>query len=153
VRPGLGDHAGIVSRGVAFAIDVVIAMVTASAGYLVALAMLEAVGVTTRSRATDLAALGNLLALPVVFAVYCSGFWALLGRTPGMMALGLRVVTAEGHPPGVVRSVVRALGYWVSAVGFAGFLWIAVDARRQGFHDKLAGTYVVYDWAGAPSRH
>ena len=28
-------------------------------------------------------------------------------------------------------------------VGLLGFLWVAWDPRKQGWHDKLAGTYVV----------
>ena len=46
------------------------------------------------------------------------------------------------------QPVVRVLGYIVSAILMLGFIWIAVDRRRQGFHDKLAGTFVVYDDTG-----
>jgi uncharacterized RDD family membrane protein YckC len=28
---------------------------------------------------------------------------------------------------------------------FIGFIWIGIDRRKQGFHDKIAGTLVVYD--------
>lgn len=142
------DLAGVVSRGAAFAVDAVVALVVATLGYQVALAVLGVVGLTAASGTTDVTALGYLLSLPVVFALYCAGFWTLLGRTPGMMVLGLRVVAGDGGPPGAGRSVVRALGYWVSAIALLGFLWVAVDPQRQGFHDKLAGTYVVYDRAG-----
>ena len=140
--------AGVVSRGAAFTIDAVVALVAATLGYEVALAALRVLGIVSMSSATDGTVLGYLLSLPILFAAYCAGFWALLGRTPGMMVFGLRVVTGEGDPPGPARSVVRALGYWVSAVALAGFAWIAIDRHRQGFHDKLAGTYVVYDWGG-----
>jgi hypothetical protein len=34
----------------------------------------------------------------------------------------------------------------ISGILFLGYLWILFDNRRQGFHDKLAGTYVVYSW-------
>jgi uncharacterized RDD family membrane protein YckC len=44
-----------------------------------------------------------------------------------------------------VRSLVRVLAYSVSAILLLGFLWIAVDRRRQGFHDKIAHTFVIYD--------
>ncbi|HEX6423609.1 MAG TPA: RDD family protein [Acidimicrobiales bacterium] len=148
MTPGPADLAGVVSRGVAFAVDAVVALVVATLGYQVALAVLGVVGLASTSGTSAATALGYLLSLPVVFAVYCAGFWALLGRTPGMMVLGLRVVAGDGGPPGAGRSAVRALGYWVSAIGLVGFLWVAVDRQRQGFHDKLAGTYVVYDRAG-----
>jgi uncharacterized RDD family membrane protein YckC len=41
--------------------------------------------------------------------------------------------------------VIRAAAYAISAIFLIGFAWIAVDRRRQGFHDKLARTFVVYD--------
>ena len=62
-----------------------------------------------------------------------------------MMLLGIRVVTVTGDPPGIGRSSIRAVGYWISAILMLGFAWIAVDERRQGFHDKLARTFVIYD--------
>jgi uncharacterized RDD family membrane protein YckC len=33
---------------------------------------------------------------------------------------------------------------------YLGFLWSLVDNRRQGLHDKVAGTCVVYAWAARP---
>jgi uncharacterized RDD family membrane protein YckC len=146
LRAGPEPYAGIVSRGIAFSVDAVIALVVATGGYQVAVAVLATIGVTTMWRGDGATALGYVLAVPVVFFFYCAGFWTLLGRTPGMMLLGVRVVTAGGTPPGARRSVIRALGYWVSAILLLGFVWIAVDRRSQGFHDKLAGTFVVYDW-------
>jgi len=39
---------------------------------------------------------------------------------------------------------VRYIGYFVSVIPFGlGFIWIAFDSKKQGFHDKLAGTVVV----------
>jgi hypothetical protein len=33
----------------------------------------------------------------------------------------------------------------ISAIPFSlGFLWVSFDRRRQGWHDKVAGTYVTY---------
>ena len=40
----------------------------------------------------------------------------------------------------------QALAYLISAILFLGYLWILFDNRRQGFHDKIAGTFVVYSW-------
>jgi uncharacterized RDD family membrane protein YckC len=139
-------YAGVVSRGSAFAIDALAAVVVCTVGFQVTLAILATVNVTSFSAGGDAKALGFVLAVPMFFALYCAGFWALVGRTPGMMLLGVRVVKANGDPPGVRRSIIRAFGYWVSAVLLLGFAWIALDRRSQGFHDKLAGTFVVYDF-------
>jgi uncharacterized RDD family membrane protein YckC len=90
-------------------------------------------------------AVGYLLSLPIVFLTYSAVSWSFAGRTPGMALFGVRVVRLDGTPVNPARSVVRALGYIVSAILMLGFIWIAVDRRRQGFHDKLAGTFVIYD--------
>ena len=42
------------------------------------------------------------------------------------------------------KAILRYIGYIISGlVLLIGFIWIAFDARRQGWHDKIAGTYVV----------
>lgn len=147
----VGTYASLVSRGLAFSVDAVITIAVATVGYQLALAALSIIGVTTMWSGGGAAALGYLLAVPVVFIVYCAGFWTLLGRTPGMMLLGLRVVALDGGPPGGKRSLIRVLAYWISAIFFLGFAWIAVDRRNQGFHDKIARTFVVYDWDDHPA--
>jgi uncharacterized RDD family membrane protein YckC len=80
--------------------------------------------------------------LPAVAIVL---FWVYRAATPGKMLLRARIVDAEtGAPPSVGQCVGRYLGYYVSIFTlFLGFLWIAFDPRKQGFHDKLAGTVVV----------
>jgi uncharacterized RDD family membrane protein YckC len=86
------------------------------------------------------------LALLQVFPiVYFVGFWTWLGRTPGMMLFGLRVAReADGTKPGLGRSFLRYVGYWIAWITlFIGFIWVAFDNRKQGWHDKIAGTLVV----------
>lgn len=71
--------------------------------------------------------------------------WSAFGRTPGKALLGLAVTTPGGGRPGVLRSLLRLLGYTLSAIPLgAGFLWVLVDDDRRGWHDYLAGTFVVY---------
>lgn len=148
MKPGPDDYAGVISRGIAFTLDATAAVLVATVGFQVAVAVLATVRITDSTLVGTGKLLGYALTVPLVFVAYCAVSWALIGRTLGMMLLGLRVVKADGEPPGVWRSVVRALGYWVSAILMLGFIWIALDQRRQGFHDKLAGTVVVYDWPG-----
>jgi uncharacterized RDD family membrane protein YckC len=43
-----------------------------------------------------------------------------------------------------MQYIIRYLGYYVSifALGL-GFLWVAWDDKKQGWHDKMAGTVVI----------
>src|SRR5437667_11014378 len=74
-------------------------------------------------------------------------FWRYQGATPGKIAIGARIVDAEtGGPPTTGRLALRFLGYLVSALPlYLGFVWIAFDRRKQGWHDKIAGTVVIPD--------
>jgi uncharacterized RDD family membrane protein YckC len=74
-------------------------------------------------------------------------FWRLRGATPGKMAISARIVDAKtGGRPSTPRLIVRYIAYIVSTLPlFLGFVWIGIDRRKQGFHDKIAGTLVVYD--------
>jgi uncharacterized RDD family membrane protein YckC len=68
------------------------------------------------------------------------------GGTLGMRVLGLAVVHAEtGERIGVGRALVRYVGYVLGAlVCYLGWLWVAFDADKRGWHDMLATTVVVY---------
>jgi uncharacterized RDD family membrane protein YckC len=82
------------------------------------------------------------LALLLPLAYFVVG-WSL--QTPGMAVFKLRVVRAdtnEAISPGTafVRSIGLLISVWVL---FLGVLWVAFDRRKQGWHDKFAGTVVV----------
>jgi uncharacterized RDD family membrane protein YckC len=83
----------------------------------------------------------------LVPALIVLAFWRRYGATPGKMAVGARIVDARtGAAPSTGRLVVRYAGYLVSMLPlFLGFAWIAIDRRKQGWHDKIAGTVVVND--------
>ncbi len=87
--------------------------------------------------------------LSSVFITYYSYqlfFWTALGATPGKLILKLRVVDAKGREIRFLRSLLRTLGYVVSLCTFCiGFFHILLDPFAQGLHDKIAGTYVVYE--------
>jgi len=75
---------------------------------------------------------------------YFTWFHGIGGRTPGKILLGLRVIQASGDPmtPGV--AFLRWVGYLISGSVFClGFLWVAFDGRKQGWHDKIAATLVI----------
>jgi uncharacterized RDD family membrane protein YckC len=78
-------------------------------------------------------------------------FWIARQATPGKMALGIRIVDAgTGGKPRNGQLVLRYFGYYVSMLPlFIGILWVAFDSRKQGWHDKIAGTVVVRTKRGA----
>lgn len=82
--------------------------------------------------------------LPALAAIL---FWKYRGATPGKMLISARIVdAATGGALSSGQLVGRYFAYIVSLVPLGiGFLWIAFDKRKQGWHDKLAGTVVIYD--------
>ena len=53
--------------------------------------------------------------------------------------------TADVYGDGRSEQLIgRYLGYYVSTIPLMlGFLWVAFDARKQGWHDKMANTVVI----------
>lgn len=81
----------------------------------------------------------------IVFWLYHWLFIGLKGQTLGKMAVGIKVINAAGSVPGLGRAALREIpGKILSAIAiFLGFLWVAWDRQKQGWHDKIASTYVV----------
>ncbi|MEP7291175.1 MAG: RDD family protein [Chloroflexota bacterium] len=66
------------------------------------------------------------------------------GQTPGKKMMGIRVIKVSGEPLQPADVIVRYIGYYINtAIIFLGWIWAFFDANSQGWHDKLAGTYVV----------
>lgn len=152
-------YAGFVSRLIAFTIDLIIInvisiIIVASTGLI---ANFFGLGNTTGPIKTVLdftiSTLENgtlliTLSFTSMFgAAYLLFFWVLVGVTPGKALLGLRIVRTDGRPLNIGRALLRLIGYWLSALLlFLGFVLVIIDNRRQGLHDKLAGTVVIYNW-------
>jgi uncharacterized RDD family membrane protein YckC len=147
-------HAGFVSRGIAFSVDIVVMSLV----LLLAIAFLQAIlGFFTlygllgqRAVQSDLfhaISVGVVAVIGAAIAIgYPVGFWVLLGQTPGKLLMGIRIERIDGRPLTIRRALLRYVGYWLSAIPLGlGFLWVLVDERRQSWHDKLAGTYVTYE--------
>ncbi|MGA2863154.1 MAG: RDD family protein [Verrucomicrobiota bacterium] len=87
----------------------------------------------------------------LVALAYFAGMWAWKGTTIGGIVLGLKVVRLDGQPLPFTVALVRALAAAFSIIVlFLGFLWIAWDAEKQGWHDRIAGTVVVRLPRGTP---
>lgn len=78
-------------------------------------------------------------------AVAVISFWVTKGATPGKMLVHARIVdaTTGGRPTGA-QFVGRYFAYILSILPLLlGYIWVGIDARKQGWHDKLAGTVVI----------
>jgi uncharacterized RDD family membrane protein YckC len=88
---------------------------------------------------------GSGLNLLIGLAYYLY-FWSSYGhgQTLGKRALGIRVVKTDGSELTIVDALIRYVGLILSVIClFIGVIWVAFDANKQGWHDKIASTYVV----------
>ena len=72
-------------------------------------------------------------------------FWIVKSATPGKILLDISIVDAKtGGKPSNGQLIGRYFAYYVSVLPLMlGFIWVGFDKRKQGWHDKLAGTVVV----------
>ena len=72
-------------------------------------------------------------------------FWIYKSATPGKMAISAKIVDAQtGEKASTGQLIGRYFGYYISTIPLGlGIIWVAFDKRKQGWHDKLAGTVVV----------
>ncbi len=87
----------------------------------------------------------DLLFNYVLPAIVVIVFWIVKSATPGKILLDISIVDAEtGGKPSNGQLIGRYFAYYVSALPLMlGFIWVGFDKRKQGWHDKLAGTVVV----------
>ena len=81
---------------------------------------------------------------PLLVTAYIIGFWIGQGATPGQMAVGIKVVMANGLPVEFGAACLRYVGYIACALTLGiGYLMIAFTAEKRGLHDNIAGTVVI----------
>jgi uncharacterized RDD family membrane protein YckC len=142
-------YAGIATRAVALAADVAIAQVIVFVGGAVIALIGSLVGGFDVDTTLERVIAG--IAWALVVGTYFILFWSTTGQTPGMRAMGLRVMAADGEPPGGLRSALRLVGLGLAIIPLgAGFLPVLVDDRRRALQDFMAGTVVLYDVTTGP---
>jgi uncharacterized RDD family membrane protein YckC len=78
--------------------------------------------------------------------LYFCYFWSAQGggQTLGMRVLNIKVIRTDGSSLTILQAFIRYVGLFVSILClFIGVIWAAFDANKQGWHDKIASTYVV----------
>ena len=133
------EYVGFWIRVVASAIDSLLALlVIAPIGYLVFGSRYFSGGANFKGPSDLLIS----IALPAALTIL---FWFARQATPGKMLFRARIIDADtGEVPSSGQWLLRYLGYFVSMLGFGlGFVWVGLDSRKQGWHDKIARTVVV----------
>ena len=157
----LGQYAGIVSRGFALVIDIVIVtiavvvinwIVSLPLTYFFSLNVSTCLAEASTHRAV-LVWMCRLIQWTWLFVtfftapLYFATLISLNGQTIGKYIMGVRVVRLDGRRMTFWRGVLRWIGYFLSALPLGlGFLMALVDDQRRTLHDRLVGTVVVYAW-------
>lgn len=83
----------------------------------------------------------DLLFMGTIFVL----FWIFKSATPGKMIFRSSIVDAETlGKASPLQNILRYISYYISLFPLGiGFLWIAIDPRKQGWHDKIARTVVI----------
>jgi uncharacterized RDD family membrane protein YckC len=91
----------------------------------------------------ELAPIADLLSLLIIVGYFTYFFGK--GQTPGMKVLYVKLCGTDGkYPIGYSKGFVRFIGMCISGLVWGlGFFWILIDKNNQGWHDKIADTYVV----------
>jgi uncharacterized RDD family membrane protein YckC len=136
------QYVGFWMRFVAFFIDSAIILVIMSLVFATLLSGID----LSRPEATQVGGAVQIVSTLIV-AVLVILFWRYRGATPGKMVIAARIVdAATGAAPSTGKLIGRYFAYFVSTLPLGlGFLCVAFDARKQGWHDKLSGTVVIYD--------
>jgi uncharacterized RDD family membrane protein YckC len=155
--PAAPAYAGFVSRFVAFCVDLLVVLITALVVVSFAEALLNFFTIdgivqqvtgqaqTVYGPIRQAVNIGVVLFAPFLAIAYPIAFLTIFGATPGMMLMGLYVRRVDGRRVTFWRALLRWFGSILAALPLLlGFAWIAVDARRQGWNDKIADTLVVF---------
>ena len=143
-------YAGVASRGLALAIDSLLALVIFACGSALVSVIGSLVGgVGSGWLAGFFLGTGWTLFAGTYFAL----FWSAAGQTPGMRLMRLRVRRQDGHGISLGRAIIRVIGLFLAIIPlFAGFIPALFDRRRRALPDYIAGTVVVYDDAWPPEQ-
>ena len=126
--------AGVVTRGIALAVDVSLTGWLIGQGLSAVLNLLESLLTVVPSWLTALLTLFSVTLVPIYLAVS----WTWMGRSLGSWLVGVRVCTPDGHRLGLVRALVRAflLVYGI-VIWVATGIVAAFDRKRRTLLDML----------------
>lgn len=132
--------AGVVSRGVAALIDLVVVGVLLALLYVgLALAVLALNPSSFRFPALNLVFTG-VVGFSVA-VLYLAGCWAVSGCTAGAAVMGLQVLGRRSARLSPMVALLRSAACVLFPLGLA---WVALDRNRKSLQDIVFGSRVVY---------
>jgi uncharacterized RDD family membrane protein YckC len=147
-QPEAFDRAGFWLRSVAFAIDLsalsLFSLLLLLASFLVSGMGAEVSGLdAAASHSFSLLSLVEVTEF-IATAAYFTILHSETGQTIGKNLLGLEVCTLDGGRLSYGHALLRFLAYGPSLFVFGlGFLWVALNPGKRGWHDLLSGTMVI----------
>jgi uncharacterized RDD family membrane protein YckC len=143
-------YAGFWIRFLAYFIDAIIINITVAAisfgvGALIGVAS-TANGMHDSEKISAIAggvgAIIGIICAIAYYVVFCSGRWQ---ATPGKRMLGIHLITVGGEKVGGWLALGRYLAYIISSLPFGiGFMMIGWNSEKQGLHDMICKTRVIY---------
>jgi uncharacterized RDD family membrane protein YckC len=141
---GMLHYGGFRRRIIAFLIDNILLQVAIAIVFILGLSLVD-----YEIDVADETDLDSLLFLyyamfAVMNLVYFTWFHGITGQTIGKRILGLKVVRTTGESMNLGIAFLRWVGYIISSsIFYLGFIWIAFDQKKRGWHDRIAGTLVI----------
>lgn len=136
------NYAGFWIRFAAYFLDsILLAVFNGALGFVVGLSM-----AATGNNPDVMVGLQVMLQIVglIVGVSYFTFFNGRFGATPGKMACGLKIVTAEGQPISYLRAFAR---YWALLLSgltlLIGFIIAAFDDEKRALHDHICSTRVI----------
>ena len=137
-----GPYVGLVTRGIAIALDAAVINVVAFVVALGATLIVSLLHLPHNVKAVLAVIAGGVYILWTIG--YFVGFWSATGQTPGARIMRFRVLPREGGRIKPRRAVLRCIGLVLAALPlFAGYVLILFDDKRRGLQDRIARTVVV----------
>ncbi len=146
------NYGGFWLRAVAFLIDIIILKFTSIVLLFIGIVALNSgfqsyeydLSVNTFANITCKFVAIYYIMTVFLYAVYFTYFHGTTGQTIGKKIFGLKVLQSTGEPMTLGIAFLRWVGYIISGlILYLGYIWIAFDRKKQGWHDKIAGTCVI----------
>jgi uncharacterized RDD family membrane protein YckC len=81
----------------------------------------------------------------VVGVAYEAYFVSTRGGTPGKLALGLRIIRADGSPVSAGLAAGRYFAQWISGIILLiGYIMAGFDDEKRALHDRICDTRVIH---------